>query len=53
VLKGLGGLFPQGGRLARLREVKEHQDGQSDDGCKSRVGAHRGNEVVHRESKWN
>jgi hypothetical protein len=40
-------------RLARLGEVQKDQDGQSDDGRKSSVGAHGGDEMVHRKGEGN
>jgi hypothetical protein len=45
------GLFAEVGRLARVREVQQNQDSQSDGRRKPGVGADRGDEVVHREGE--
>ena len=52
VLGRFVGPVAQRGRLARLGEVQQDEDRQSDDGGESGVGAHRGDEMVHREGKW-
>ena len=50
-LDGLGGLVTQGGGLASLREIQEHEDREPDDRGKTGVCAHRGDEVVDREGE--
>jgi hypothetical protein len=53
VFVGFGRALAERGCLACLGEEQQHQDRQADDRGESRVGAHRIDEVVDREGKWN
>ncbi len=46
------GPVAQRGRLACLGEIQQDENRQANDGGESGVGTHRGDEVVHREGKW-